>query len=116
MIVVAELTANAALHGCVPGRDFALLLARDDDRGLIRIEVSDTHPARPAHAVPAPDEVHGRGLVLVDALAVRWGVRDRVCPGKTVWAECALPTGAAAPASRQTAVQNGGPRHRPVSL
>jgi hypothetical protein len=43
--------------------------------------------------VPAADEDHGRGLLLVDALAARWGVTDRVGPGKTVWAECALPPG-----------------------
>ncbi len=76
------------LHGLVPGRDFGLALWREDDRGLIRIEVSDTHPARPVRLTPAPDEDRGRGLVLVGALAVRWGVRARVGPGKTVWAEC----------------------------
>ncbi|MEU0130551.1 ATP-binding protein [Streptomyces sp. NPDC006289] len=91
-VVVAELTTNAVLHGRVPGRDFALLLRRDDDRGVIRIEVSDTHPGRPAHVVPTSEADHGRGLVLVDALTVRWGVRDRVGPGKTVWAECAAGT------------------------
>ncbi|GHB22982.1 MULTISPECIES: ATP-binding protein [Streptomyces] len=87
-LVVAELSANAVLHGLVPGRDFGLALWREDDRGLIRIEVSDTHPARPVRLTPAPDEDHGRGLVLVGALAVRWGVRACVGPGKTVWAEC----------------------------
>ncbi|MFI8005258.1 ATP-binding protein [Streptomyces sp. NPDC086010] len=90
--VVAELAANAVLHGLVPGRDFALRLAHDDGGGVIRIEVSDAHPSRPSRVLPALDEDHGRGLVLVDALAVRWGVRDRPGPGKTVWAECALST------------------------
>ncbi|MEU5698351.1 ATP-binding protein [Streptomyces aurantiacus] len=104
LLVVAELTANSALHGRVPGRDFALFLAYDDERddgrdadhghapALIRIEVTDTHPALPARRKPAPDEDQGRGLLLVDALATRWGVRDRVGPGKTVWAECAVRT------------------------
>ncbi|MFF1893984.1 ATP-binding protein [Streptomyces sp. NPDC058206] len=89
VLVVAELAANAVLHGRVPGRDFALLLACDDERSVIRIEVSDTHPAQPVRTVPAADEDHGRGLILVDALAARWGVRDRVGTGKTVWVECA---------------------------
>ena len=93
-LIVGELAANAVLHGRVPGRDFALLLACDDERGVIRVEVSDTHPAHPVRTVPAADEDHGRGLLLVDALAARWGVTDRVGPGKTVWAECAtLPHG-----------------------
>ncbi|MFF5722867.1 ATP-binding protein [[Kitasatospora] papulosa] len=91
-LVVAELAANAVLHGRVPGRDFALLLRYDDGRGAIRVELSDTHPAQPSRATPAPDADHGRGLVLVDALATRWGVSTRVGPGKTVWAECALST------------------------
>ncbi|MFJ9715228.1 ATP-binding protein [Streptomyces sp. NPDC101213] len=90
VLVVAELAANAVLHGRVPGRDFALSLARDESRGVVRIEVTDTHPARPARLTPGTDEDGGRGLLLVDALAADWGVRDRVGPGKTVWAECAL--------------------------
>lgn len=87
-LVVAELAANAVLHGRVPGRDFALRLVRDDDRGVVRVEVSDTHPAEPARVMPTGTDDTGRGLVLVDALAARWGVRDRVGPGKTVWADC----------------------------
>ncbi|MFJ2291058.1 ATP-binding protein [Streptomyces sp. NPDC087894] len=88
-LVVAELAANAVLHGRVPGRDFALLLRYDDGQGVIRIELSDTHPAQPSRVSPAPDEDHGRGLIIVDALATRWGVSSRVGPGKTVWAEYA---------------------------
>ncbi|MFJ3700872.1 MULTISPECIES: ATP-binding protein [unclassified Streptomyces] len=91
-IVVAELAANAALHGCVLGRDFALLLTYDTHRSVVRIEVSDTHPAQPTLVAPTPDADHGRGLVIVDALATSWGVRERVGPGKTVWAECAFST------------------------
>lgn len=94
-LVVAELAANAVLHGLVPGRDFALLLRYDDDRHVVRIEVSDTHPAQPVCAQPGEDEEHGRGLVLVGSLAARWGVRDRLGPGKTVWAECTLAAGRA---------------------
>ncbi|MFD5749610.1 ATP-binding protein [Streptomyces sp. NPDC127033] len=89
VLVVAELAANAVLHGRVPGRDFALFLVCDDSREVVRIEVTDTHPARPTRSAPGPDEDGGRGLLLVDALAADWGVRDRLGPGKTVWAECA---------------------------
>ncbi|MGW1975341.1 ATP-binding protein [Streptomyces sp. NPDC001889] len=88
-LVVAELASNAVLHGHVPGRDFALHLSCDDGRGVVRVEVSDAHPAQPARVTPRSDDAHGRGMVLVDALATRWGVADRVGPGKTVWAECA---------------------------
>lgn len=90
VLVVAELASNAVLHGRVEGHDFALRLLRDPARGMIRVEVSDTHPAQPARVMPSADETAGRGLVLVDALAEAWGVRDRVGPGKTVWAECRI--------------------------
>jgi anti-sigma regulatory factor (Ser/Thr protein kinase) len=89
VLVVAELAANAVLHGRVPGRDFALALSFEEGRGVVRTEVTDTHPALPARMAPGPDEDGGRGLLLVDALAVDWGARDRLGPGKTVWAECA---------------------------
>lgn len=38
--VVAELAANAVLHGRVPGRDFRLRLTLRTD-GALRIEVTD---------------------------------------------------------------------------
>ncbi|MFE5602230.1 ATP-binding protein [Streptomyces coelicoflavus] len=88
VLVVAELAANAVLHGRVPGRGFALSLSHDDGRRVIRVEVTDTHPAQPTRRTSGTDENGGRGLLLVDALAADWGVRDRLGPGKTVWAEC----------------------------
>ncbi|NUS84893.1 MAG: ATP-binding protein [Streptomyces sp.] len=90
-LVVAELAANAVVHGLVPGRDFALLLRHDDETGVVRIEVSDTHDSQPARVVPDRDDEHGRGLLLVDAFADRWGVRERQGPGKTVWADVTAP-------------------------
>ncbi|MBL1099662.1 ATP-binding protein [Streptomyces coffeae] len=86
VLVVAELSANAVLHGRVPGRDFARLLRYDDQAGRLEIEVSDTHHADPIPKAPTSDDEQGRGLLLVEALADRWGVRDRRGPGKTVWA------------------------------
>ncbi|MGW1259275.1 ATP-binding protein [Streptomyces sp. NPDC002513] len=94
-LVVAELSANAVLHGRVPGRDFELRLRCDRAAGVVRVEVSDTHPGRPKPPGSVPDPADadgGRGLLLVAALAARWGVDEREGPGKTVWAECALPT------------------------
>ncbi|MEU0070524.1 ATP-binding protein [Streptomyces sp. NPDC006332] len=88
--IVAELAANAATHGRVPGRDFRLTLHVVAD--ILRIEVSDTYGDRLPHVQRhAPDAESGRGLVLVDALADRWGVTPGPRPRKTVWAEIALP-------------------------
>ncbi|MEU6902274.1 ATP-binding protein [Streptomyces virginiae] len=87
--VVAELAANAVTHGRVRGRDFRLALLLTQGPTL-RIEVSDTRREfAPPVACQAPDaEVEsGRGLVLVSALASRWGTDLGPAPLKTVWAE-----------------------------
>ncbi|MFI1657775.1 ATP-binding protein [Streptomyces sp. NPDC020472] len=96
VLVAAELAANAVRHGHVPGRDFQLLLrVADGPRPTARIEVSDTRaervPPRPGH-LPEPElREGGRGLLLVEALADRWGWCPRLrAPGKTVWADVFL--------------------------
>ncbi|MFI1681109.1 ATP-binding protein [Streptomyces sp. NPDC020607] len=87
--IVAELAANAAAHGRVPGRDFRLALHATAE--TLRIEVTDTHPNHlPAPQLPSPDAESGRGLLLVEALAHRWGVTEDRFPRKTVWAELSL--------------------------
>ncbi|WP_338495219.1 ATP-binding protein [Streptomyces sp. SJL17-4] len=87
--VVAELAANAATHGRVAGRSFRLaLLGRE---GVLRIEVTDTRGERlPRAQPPRPEGDSGRGLILVEALADRWGVELGPVPRKTVWAELDL--------------------------
>ncbi|MEU0114366.1 ATP-binding protein [Streptomyces bobili] len=86
--VVAELAANAALHGRVLGRDFLLALTLDDAAGTLRIAVSDTRGERRPAIPPErePDHESGRGLLVVDALADRWGTEPFPPSGKTVWA------------------------------
>nr|WP_281371856.1 ATP-binding protein [Streptomyces abyssomicinicus] len=87
-LLVGELAANAVRHGRVPGRDFALRLTVDEPAGLARVEVVDASETPPPAPGRAPvDEESGRGLVLVDALATRWGCCPREPLGKTVWAE-----------------------------
>ncbi|MFF8031482.1 ATP-binding protein [Streptomyces sp. NPDC016626] len=87
--LVAELAANAATHGRLAGRDFRLALLDRD--ATLRIEVTDTRGGDlPNRRVPAPDAESGRGLLLVEALADRWGVRLGPVPRKTVWAEIDL--------------------------
>jgi anti-sigma regulatory factor (Ser/Thr protein kinase) len=88
-LVVAELAANAALHSRVPGRSFRLTLSVITS-GTLRIEITDTRgdrlpvPARAGRDAPAES---GYGLLLVEELADRWGVRCGPTPCETVWAE-----------------------------
>ncbi|MEV6956372.1 ATP-binding protein [Streptomyces sp. NPDC051183] len=91
-LIVAELAANAVTHGRVPGRDFRMELALAD--GVLRIEVADTRRDRdPGIRDPDAGEEVGRGLLLVNALADRWGVDRGLPPCKVVWAEVALAAG-----------------------
>lgn len=94
--IVAELSANAATHGRVRGRDFRLMLYVVGD--TLRVEVTDTLGERlPRPLAPSPADESGRGLLLVEALAVRWGVTEGRFPRKTVWAELRLTPPEAAP-------------------
>ncbi|MEV2252071.1 ATP-binding protein [Streptomyces sp. NPDC050147] len=93
-LVVGELTANAVQHGRVPGHDFGLRIALDAAEGLVRIEVADAaSEKRPPVGPPlsCPDGESGRGLLMVDVLAARWGSAPRRPLGKTVWAEVPVP-------------------------
>ncbi|MFD8866337.1 ATP-binding protein [Streptomyces sp. NPDC059590] len=91
-LLVAELASNAVRHGRVPGRDFRLRVTVEVPTRTIRIEVSDARedrlPVRPP--TPSAEEEAGRGLLLVEQLATRWGVTPRNPVGKTVWAEVAV--------------------------
>ncbi|MFE3251795.1 ATP-binding protein [Streptomyces sp. NPDC059209] len=91
--VTAELATNAATHGRLSGRDFLLELRRTDDGRVLRIEVTDTRGDRVPGLnpqLPSPDAESGRGLLLVEVLADRWGVAPGPVPRKTVWAELDL--------------------------
>lgn len=91
--IVAELAANATVHGRVKGRDFQLGLAVGG--GTLRIEVTDTRgdsvpPGPGAVKPPEGDAETGRGLLIVEALADHWGITPGPVPRKTVWAEINL--------------------------
>jgi anti-sigma regulatory factor (Ser/Thr protein kinase) len=79
-LVVTELLDNVIAHGRGPTRLAVRLVA-----GGVRVEVTDGSPDPPRLGPPDPTSAHGRGLVIVDGLAQRWGWTDEP-PGKTVWA------------------------------
>ncbi|MGW2180833.1 ATP-binding protein [Streptomyces sp. NPDC001732] len=89
LLCVSELATNAVLHGVPPGRGFRVRLHWEQGDGVLRIEVHDSGDGevRPRDSGAAPDEEErGRGLLLVAALADKWGVGERN-PGKVVWCE-----------------------------
>ncbi|MFB8242864.1 ATP-binding protein [Kitasatospora purpeofusca] len=90
--VASELLANAALHSGSANLPVRLLL--DPAEGRFRIEVDDQArvlpPPRPTTRRGDGQAVTGRGLLMVEMLADRWGA-TATGSGKTVWAELALP-------------------------
>lgn len=100
-LLVAELAANAVLHGWVRGRDFRLRITLcPQEVAALRIELTDPRPDRRpptpgALELPAFDAESGRGLLLVEALATHWGTTYGDPYTKTVWCEVALAEAAA---------------------
>jgi anti-sigma regulatory factor (Ser/Thr protein kinase) len=86
-LLVSELASNAVRHA---GTDFTVTLQCDGS--VVRIEAHDADPALPVASTPAVDAVTGRGLMIVDALADRWGV-EPTTTGKMVWFELACRSG-----------------------
>jgi anti-sigma regulatory factor (Ser/Thr protein kinase) len=84
LLLVTELVANAVQH--TRSRVIRVVIARPSEH-LVRIGVVDKARTLPELAQPGEDLLTGgRGLLLVDALAVRWGTELHRW-GKQVWAE-----------------------------
>jgi anti-sigma regulatory factor (Ser/Thr protein kinase) len=83
VLVASELVTNAIQHGRPP---ITFLLRHRGDQ--LVLEASDSALERPRVRDVDPAAAHGRGLRLVDSLAVAWGSRPTGL-GKSVW--CVLP-------------------------
>lgn len=84
-LVVSELVTNAIVHTA----STQIVCELHDGDDLVRIAVRDEGcaPGQPhAAARTRPEEEHGRGLLLVDALCHAWGAHEHG-PGLLVWAE-----------------------------
>jgi serine/threonine-protein kinase RsbW len=84
VLLVSELVTNAVRHAQAFPAFMMLRLETADAR--LRIEVHDADPSWPRQRTPAGLDESGFGIMLVHALADRWGVSE-VPPGKAVWAE-----------------------------
>ena len=90
-LLVSEVVTNAILHA-----RSAVTLTVDVVEDVVRITVRDGSPVQPRVHAFAPTSATGRGLLLLDHLAKRWGVEpDPVTGGKVVWFEVGEPSLAA---------------------
>ncbi|SER03738.1 Anti-sigma regulatory factor (Ser/Thr protein kinase) [Streptomyces sp. yr375] len=83
-LLLSELTTNAIKARTTNGRRIGVRF----ELGVagLRLEVSDSGDGKPELGYAGVDDESGRGLTLVDALAVDWGVSPRDGIGKIVWA------------------------------
>lgn len=89
LLLVSELVTNGLLHARTP----ITVRVAEDGPGAVRLAVSDESPQELQQRHFSDESGTGRGLRLLDALALEWGVTAQRS-GKTVW--CRVPTDGAA--------------------
>jgi anti-anti-sigma factor len=87
ILLTSELVANAVIHPRSTNGDSVQLRITCYEDG-IRCEITDPGPGfDPANLGPRNPDTGGRGLLLVDALASRWGTARPEHSGFCVWFE-----------------------------
>jgi anti-sigma regulatory factor (Ser/Thr protein kinase) len=100
LLVVSELVSNAVRHA--PGPGIGVAVGLRCGREAVVVEVWDGSVRAPVRGAEAgAQDESGRGLALVEALAVRWGWAAHPGGGKTTWA--LVPVTAALPVCGQAA-------------
>ncbi|MGW3181867.1 ATP-binding protein [Kitasatospora sp. NPDC001119] len=85
-LLLGELFANAVQHSDAPD-DHPIEIRFTLTGSRLRLEVHDAGTTHPTLRTAAPDAEHGRGLLLVNELAERWGCSSQPDGiGKYVWA------------------------------
>ncbi len=84
MLLTSELVTNALLYART-----AVDLTVRFGPGLVRVAVGDESPLPPVPRSASAEAESGRGLALVEAISIAWGV-EAAGRGKQVWFEVSL--------------------------
>ena len=84
VLAMTELVGNSVQHG-----SGAVVVELSSAGELLLLRVSDRSDGLPGQPRPDMTSEGGRGLLLMERLAARWGVRLRQGGGKTIWCEFA---------------------------
>ncbi|MEU1216405.1 SpoIIE family protein phosphatase [Streptomyces sp. NPDC005791] len=84
VLVTGELLVNVLLH--TEGGAVLTLEVLPEPVRRVRLSVQDRSSVWPRRRTPGETSTSGRGLLLLDAVAARWGVEPRG-EGKAVWCE-----------------------------
>jgi anti-sigma regulatory factor (Ser/Thr protein kinase) len=98
VLVASELVSNAVVHTEANRVEEELDVAWDIEPDSVLIRVLDPSPDLPRRRSPNAHDTRGRGLSIVAALALDWGVR-RTASGKQVWARVPIAADAASDAA-----------------
>jgi anti-sigma regulatory factor (Ser/Thr protein kinase) len=107
LLVLSELVTNAMVHartGCT------IEVQHHDD--VLRVEVRGPSPAPPTPGSARPNDLGGRGLRLVAAIAETWGW-EPTAGGKRVWAQLSAPAHRASTNEHTIAGRTGTGRSSP---
>ncbi|MGI8810283.1 MAG: ATP-binding protein [Acidimicrobiales bacterium] len=83
-LLTSEVVTNAIIHGRSGPQ-----LAVEIGESVVRVAVGDLSPALPVRKFSRPDDVSGRGVVIIEELASAWGVEREGNGSKRVWFEVA---------------------------
>jgi anti-sigma regulatory factor (Ser/Thr protein kinase) len=84
--ITSELVTNAVQHVCGDGTEMiGVTLIRMPEHKAVTVVVNDSSPDAPVRREPSASSEHGRGLLIVNELSVRWGW-NLMDSGKAVYA------------------------------
>lgn len=87
-LVASELATNAVVHANVP---FSVTLAAID--ATVVLTVRDGSLRLPARRPTQAMATRGRGLDIVDMVALEWGINEDAAGSKAIWASFAIRDG-----------------------